>query len=228
VHEVHGDPSRQRVRFDLSHFGSFPAEPRETEPPGSAWLPARGDCFLASVTLPERGSSGPVRARRLRLTCLMVRRPRLPSHTDAPFARWLLRSSCHPQGGGRWGRPPRRRVTRPLRHAYRSGLPWLRQRRRGTFTGQCDQPLCPGETTRHLDGPQRPTVTCAAERIRPDPLMLRQASERGIPSRPKRGPSRTILAWPLRQCPLPDKAGCVPFRAESSSKDFRTGTAPHG
>ena len=45
---------------------------------------------------------------------------------------------------------------------------------------------------------------------------------------PKRDPSRTILAWPLRQRPLPTTAGCIPFLAESSSKDFRTGTAPRG
>jgi hypothetical protein len=66
----------------------------------------------------------------------------------------------------RWGRLPRRRVTEPFRHAYRSGLPGDPRgtpRRRGTLTGQCGQPLCPGETTSHLDGPQRPTVACAAE-----------------------------------------------------------------
>jgi hypothetical protein len=131
----------------------------------------------------------------------------------------------------RWGRPPRRRVTEPFRHAYRSGLPGGPRgtpRRRGTLTGQCGQPLCPGEITSHLDGPQRPTVACAAEGDRRVPPMLRQAWERGMPSRPKRDPSRTILAWPLRRRPLPDDAGCVPLPKESSSKDFRTGTAPHG
>ena len=44
--------------------------------------------------------------------------------------------------------------------------------------------------------------------------------------RPNRDPSRSILAWPLRQRPLPSAAGCVPFLEESSSKDFWTGTAP--
>jgi hypothetical protein len=228
VQEFQGDPSRQRMSLDLGHNGSFHAEPHATETLGSTRLPARGGRFLASVTLPERGSSGPERARRPRLTCLMVPRPRLPSHRDAPFARGLLWSSCHPQGVGRWGRPSLRRVSRPFRDAYGSGLLWPSQRRRGTLTGQCDQPLCPGETTNHLDGPQRPTVTRAAEKVRLDPLMLRQVRELGIPSRPNRDPSRTIQAWPLRQGPLPDPAGCVPFREESSSKDFRTGTAPHG
>lgn len=131
----------------------------------------------------------------------------------------------------RWGRPPRRRIAGPFRHAYRSGLPGDPQgtpRRRGTLTGQRGRPLCPGETTNHLDGPQQPTVACAAAGDRPAPRMLRQAWERGMPSRPKRDPSRTILAWPLRRRPLPAGAGCIPLRRESSSKDFRTGTAPHG
>jgi hypothetical protein len=41
-------------------------------------------------------------------------------------------------------------------------------------------------------------------------------------TRPDCGPSRSILAWPLRHRPLPDDAGCIPLRreffAESSSK----------
>src|SRR5208337_4470110 len=121
VHEVAGDPPRQRVGFDLGQLGSFPVEPLETEPPGSASLSARGECFLAAAALPERGSSGPWRAQRCRLTTLMVRRLRLPSHTDGPF------------------------------------------------TGQCGQPLCPGEPTTHPDGPQRPTVSGAAERSQRTP-----------------------------------------------------------
>src|SRR5438552_11206775 len=94
--------------------GSFPAEPREAELPGSALLPARGECFLAATALLDRGSSSPGRARHHGLTGLMVRRLRLPSTTDAPFARWLLWSSCHPRSGRRWGRPPHRRVARPF------------------------------------------------------------------------------------------------------------------
>ena len=81
--------------------------------------------------------------------------------------------------------------------------------------------------------PVTPTVRSGnrnmpCEKIVHDPRVLRPVGGRGTPSRPKRGPSRTILAWPLRRRPLPNDAGCVPLREESSSKDFRTGTAPHG
>ena len=37
-------------------------------------------------------------------------------------------------------------------------------------------------------------------------------------------PSRSVLAWPLRHRPLLNDAGCIPFREESSSKEFWTGT----
>src|SRR5262249_27900455 len=103
---VKGNPSRQRMGFDLGHLGSFAAEPRETVLPGRRLLRARGGCFLAAAALPERGAGGPWRARRPRLTALMVRRLRLPSATDAPFAVRLLWSSCHPRSGRRWDRPP--------------------------------------------------------------------------------------------------------------------------
>jgi hypothetical protein len=43
-------------------------------------------------------------------------------------------------------------------------------------------------------------------------------------TRPDCDPSRSVLAWPLRHRPLLDDAGCVPFRKESSSKEFWTGT----
>ena len=43
---------------------------------------------------------------------------------------------------------------------------------------------------------------------------------------PKRAPSRSVLAWPLRHRVLPPDAGCVALREESSSKDFWTGTDP--
>ena len=97
-----------------------------------------------------------------------------PGNTDAPFARWLLRSSCHPRGGSRWGRPPLRCVTRPFRHAYRPGLPWPRQGPRGTFPGPCVPPWCPGAITTHRVGPRhRPVWGAAGGR---GPALLGEAS----------------------------------------------------
>ena len=109
--------------FDLGHRGSFRVEPLETVRPGSTSPSRRGECFLAHVALSGRGPDDPVRVRRHELTALMERRSGLPSTTDAPFTRRLLRSSCHPQNGRRWGRPPHRRLAGPFRSAYRSGLP---------------------------------------------------------------------------------------------------------
>jgi len=107
-------------------------------------------------------------------------------------------------GGRRW----HRRVAGPFRNAYGSGL-LGRPRRRGTFTGQCGQPLCPGDATSHRVGPQPGTVVRAAAGKPGPPRRLRQVRERGLPTRPKRDASRATLAWPLRQRPLPFAAGCV-------------------
>jgi hypothetical protein len=81
------------------------------------------------------------------------------------------------------------------------------------------------QSPRRAAAPNR-NVCCG--RVLADSRVLQRARELGTPPRPKRGPSRTILAWPLRHRPLLADAGCVPLLPESSSKDFRTGTAPHG
>ena len=56
------------------------------------------------------------------------------------------------------------------------------------------------------------------------PQMLQHGLELGAPPEPKCDPSQSVLAWPLRQRPSPDEAGCVVFREENSSKDFWTST----
>jgi len=84
---------------------------------------------------------------------------------------------------------------------------------------------------RDRQSPRRTAATnrnVCCGRVPVDSRVLQQARELGTPSGPKRGPSRTIPAWPLRRRPLLSDAGCIPLLAESSSKEFRTGTAPHG
>jgi hypothetical protein len=68
---------------------------------------------------------------------------------------------------------------------------------------------------RNHQSPRRSAATHRSgccERNAVVPRVLRPVRGRGTPSRPKRGPSRTILAWPLRRRPLLDDAGCVPLR----------------
>ena len=78
-----------------------------------------------------------------------------------------------------------------------------------TFTGPCRQPFCPGDPTKHSDG--SPIVTKhRSARERNQSSGLRQVTELGPPSEPKRDASRTIFTWPLRRRSLPPDAGCVP------------------
>jgi hypothetical protein len=78
--------------------------------------------------------------------------------------------------------------------------------RRGTFTGQCCQPLCAGDIAKHLCDP--PTITVLRSRKNPFQGFsnLRNLAHH---TRPKRDPSHTILTWPLRRPSLPSDAGCV-------------------
>ena len=104
-----------------------------------------------------------------------------------------------------------------IRRAFRHGLIVWRYRRRQepcggrsrTFTGQCCQPFCPGDPTKHSDGPRVVTkYRHVKERIRLP--RLHQVTELGLPSEPKRDTSRTIFTWPLRRRSLPPDAGCIP------------------
>ncbi len=96
---------------------------------------------------------------------------------------------------------------------YRLALPprgqGHRHGRSRTFTGQCCQPFCLGDSTNHSDGPRVVTkYRHAGERIRL--LRLQQVRELGPPPEPKRETAQTIFTWPLRHRSLPSDAGCIP------------------
>ena len=76
--------------------------------------------------------------------------------------------------------------------------------------------------------PSRQRVVLDLGHVRLFPAETHETETSGRTPLPSRGGCCLAIAWPLRQRPLPSAAGCVPFREESSSKDFRTGTAPHG
>jgi len=168
--------------------------PHEIETLGSTSRPARGGGFLANRRAARVRIGRPVAGLTPRANWphgLVV--SSVLAH-GCPFRPGgLLRGSCCPRGGGRWGRRPHRRMTRPFRHAYGSGLPWGNQGRRGTFTGQRGQPLCPGEPTTHPDGPRFSSVASAASG--------RWADDRGASA--GLGAWHTVRAetWPLPNYP---------------------------
>ena len=230
LHEGQGDPSRQRVVLDLGHVGPFPMEPHETETLEAFGRKARGGCFLANPAGFGRGPSGH-RAVPWGLTVLMVLPACASANTEPPFTpgRGYSGDAAIPEAASRWGRRSHRRVPGPFRSAYGSGLPGLRRDGVGlspvSVVSRCAQARPPVTlSVRSTD----PSYRLRGEEGGPSSARLRQAWERGLPTRPKRDPSRVTLAWPLRHRPLPADAGCVVSRMGDSSKSFRTGTAPHG
>ena len=106
------------------------------------------------------------------------------------------------------------RVRRSFRHGlidwrYRSTPRRMGSGRSRTFTGQCCQPFCPGDPTKHPDGPSVVTK-CRLAGKRSIPKASAEATGHGPPSRPKRDASQTVFTWPLRHRLLPPGAGCVP------------------
>ncbi len=104
-----------------------------------------------------------------------------------------------------------------IRRSFRLGLiDWRYRRGPGpgggrsrTFTGQCCQPFCSGDSTIHPGGPHAVTkCRHAREWIRLS--RLHPAWELGLPPGPKRDAPRTIFTWPLRRRSLPPDAGCIP------------------
>jgi hypothetical protein len=142
--------------------------------------------------------------------------------------------------------PGRSATIRRVSHSFRFLIGWRywpdhvgRVRRRGTFTGQCHQPLYSSETARH---PHGPSVITGHRRMKKDRVFpgLRAGFGASSPMLAEtRFPSELNFTWPLRHHPLLGNAGCVPLRLfgpqprsslvlESSSKVFQTGADPPG
>ena len=87
--------------------------------------------------------------------------------------------------------------------------------------------FCSGDTTNHSDGPRVVTkYRHAKERIRLP--RLQPARELGLPSEPKRDPSRTIFPWPLRHRSSPPDPGPYPLSRFEGRFPHRLGPARVG
>ena len=165
------------------------------------------------------------------LTVLMVLAACSSANTEPPFTLGGATPEMLPSLKRRLvgGRRSHRRVTGPFRSAYGSGLPGRCRDGVGlspvSVVSRCTQARPP--VTLSVRSTE-PSYRLRGEEGGPSSARLRQAWERGLPTRPKRDPSRVTLAWPLRHRPLPSGAGCVASLMGDSSKRFRTGTAPHG
>jgi hypothetical protein len=165
------------------------------------------------------------------LTVLMVLRVCSSANTEPPFApgRDYSGDAAIPEAASRRGRRWHRRVTEPFRNAYGPGLPGRCRDGVGlspvSVVSRCVQAMPPATVSVHRN---QPSLVVGVENGEPPSARLRQAKERGLPTRPNRDTSRATLAWPLRHRPLPYDAGCIASRQGDSSKSFRTGTVPHG
>ena len=126
---------------------------------------------------------------------------------SAEANRRLLWSSCHPRSGVGRGRGPHRRMARPFRHAYRSGVLRPRDERAETAWDFHRSVWTTIVSRRNHQSPCRSTtatVTCRPEELpeHADSPRASRVGELGPPTRPKRGPSRTILAGPSVSRPL--------------------------
>jgi hypothetical protein len=195
--------------FDHNRVSGFPRSSiRRTVRRGLPWR-----VFLTALGLSERGPDDGDRAPYLWRGSCPHGLPRwiilplgLPIATVAATPEELPSPRrCDPGGTSAF-----RRVDLPFRLSLidRCYQPGHRGRvgRRGTFTGQCCQPLCAGDIAKHLSDPS----TVAVLRSRKNPFQS-FSSIRNLAhhSRPKRDPSRTILTWPLRRHSLPSDAGCI-------------------
>jgi len=164
-----------------------------------AALPERGlGRPMTGPTLPTNFPHGSIASSSLAHGC-SFRRVATPEQRPSPKRR-LVGPTSH------------RRVARPFRDAYGSRLLGCDPETAWDFHRSMWSAIV---SRRNHHPPRRVANTnrigCCEKTIHV-PQVLPQAKELGTPSRPKRGPSRTILAWPLRHRPLPDDAGCIPLR----------------
>jgi hypothetical protein len=139
---------------------------------------------------------------------MVASKTRLPA-TDAPFARVGYSGAAAIPKRPRQedtAAPPRGQTVSPW--AYGSELSGVTRNGVGlspvSVAGRCAQAMPPvtqrvPPTNRNVSG------------ARVHPQCFSGLGSLAHPSRPKRGTSRTVLAWPLRQRPLLDAAGCIVF-----------------
>jgi len=130
----------------------------------------------------------------------------------APFrAEALLWGRCHPRASG-VGPPlvPLRDSSRFVMDLWARSFPGLAWNSVGlspvSVVSRCTQARPP--VTLSVRSTQ-PSYVLRGEESGLSSARLRQVRERGLPTRPKRDPSRATLAWPLRHRALLPDAGCV-------------------
>ena len=127
--------------------------------------------FLAAAGFLKEEQAGHFVAAADGLTTLMVRAGPYPSlEADLPIVHSSLsglhREGCHPQegeAGAAFPSPSHTPTISPETYSW-ALLQTKAQRRRGTFTGQCRQPFCLGDTTKHPEQATESTRTPPGEK----------------------------------------------------------------
>ncbi len=184
--------------------------------------------FLASAGLPARGTDRPFGGFSRRANCShgLDMEPSLSNGPAYHPEIGLHRQGCHPregETGAVFPSPARRRIISP--EAYRYAL----LRPSGPETPWDFHRSVPSAilSRRERQTPRRSTgsnrISAGGKDLTPS--TLRGVGGRGAPPGPKRAPSRTVPAWPLRCRRLPSDTGYIPL--SGSSRYFCTGTDPH-
>jgi hypothetical protein len=181
--------------------------------------------FLSAVSVPARGASGPFVGATRRANCPRGSVVSSSLTYGCPFRPWVtLGQLSSPKRGpvGLFPAPPHHQTVSA------SLWVWLTPVVSGDGVGlspvsvdcHCVQAKPPSTPSRRDDQPYRVPRAASAGRHG-------ASADFGAWHRDE------AETWSLPNCPClapssPFGAGCVPFREESSSTDFRTGTAPRG